>query len=147
MKQILNAFLESNTYKYFFWIWFVLIVVLSSYPDLSPAESQTKRLFSIRLDYLAHIIIYLILSMLLFLWRSNMERINIKTAVLCTLFLIAFSYTEELHQSIIPGRSYNIVDFVYNSLGVLLGYFLSHIVIKYKTISFLLQGKTKKGSI
>lgn len=147
MKQILNAFLESNTYKYFFWIWFVLIVVLSSYPDLSPAESQTKRLFSIRLDYLAHIIIYLILSMLLFLWRSNMERINIKTAVLCTLLLIAFSYTEELHQSLIPGRSYNIVDFVYNSLGVLLGYFLSHIVIKYKTISFLLQGKTKKGSI
>ncbi|MCF8302176.1 MAG: VanZ family protein [Bacteroidales bacterium] len=133
MKRILKALLDHHTYKVLFWIWLALIVILSSYPDLSPDEEKTKRLFSIRLDYLAHIIMYLILSMLVILWKSGLERIRFKTGIIYTLLLIAFSYVEELHQSIIPGRSYNIVDFIYNSLGVILGYFTALLLIKYRT--------------
>jgi VanZ family protein len=85
-------------------------------------EILKKQFFEIRVDYLFHLIAYAVLGFLYVLWRGNrdFEIKGIELAIL-TAAAISFSILIEYIQMLIPGRAFNVVDMVYNTLGVLCG--------------------------
>jgi len=110
-----------------FIVWAFLIAIISVLPDSGGIIEQSVSEF--RWDYLEHFLGYFILGILYILWRSNRDfKINI---IELTLFLVIgslFGWIAEYIQIFIPGRTFNIIDLLYNLVGIitgtLLGYFL-----------------------
>ena len=73
-----------------------------------------------RLDYLEHFLAYFAFGTLYILWRGDRD-FSIKGVELAVLFAVAcsFSFLTEYMQLIIPGRTFNLIDVVYNLAGVL----------------------------
>jgi VanZ family protein len=104
--------------RYLLIAWLVTIVVLSSIPNVPTLKLHTAHK-EFRLDYLMHFTEYGILTFITFLSFAGSEfRIKYKKIFLITLCLTAFAYLDEFHQKIIPGRTYNIKDFLSNASGV-----------------------------
>jgi len=100
-------------------------------------EILKKHFFEIRMDYLLHFIAYFALGSLYVLWRGdrNFEIKGIELAILIAA-AISFSILMEYFQLLIPGRAFNVVDMVYNTIGVIFGvgityfYILKHFLKK-----------------
>ena len=105
--------------KYLLIAWAIIIITLSSTPSIPTLKIHTRE-FSIRLDYLIHVVEYGILAYLAFLsFAKNMLRLNPRKYLLITFLLIVFAFADEFHQKYIPGRSYNIYDFISNTAGII----------------------------
>ncbi len=112
-------------HKKLFWLslfiaWTSFIIYMSLRPGAN--EILKKQFFEIRMDYLLHFIAYFALGSLYVLWRGdrNFEIRSIELALL-TAAAISFSILMEYFQLLIPGRAFNVVDMVYNTLGVVCG--------------------------
>jgi VanZ family protein len=96
----------------------------------SPNELLKKQFFEIRMDYLLHFIAYFTFGSLYVLWRGN-RNFEIKSIELAILIAaaISFSILMEYLQLLIPGRAFNVVDMVYNTLGVICGVGITYFYI------------------
>jgi len=104
--------------RYLLIAWLLTIIILSSIPNIPTLKIHTARK-EIRLDYLMHFTEYGILTFITLLsFAGNEFRMSFRKIMLITASLIVFAYLDEFHQKIIPGRTYNIRDFLSNASGV-----------------------------
>jgi VanZ family protein len=105
--------------KYLLAAWIIAVIIVSSIPHLPTLKIHTAK-SDIRLDYLIHFCEYGIMAFMAFLSFSGREfEMNYKKWIFLTLGLILFAFLDELHQKLIPGRSYNINDILSNISGIL----------------------------
>jgi VanZ family protein len=105
--------------KYLLAAWIIAVIIVSSIPHLPTLKIHTAK-SDIRLDYLIHFCEYGIMAFMAFLSFSGREfEMNYKKWIFLTLGLILFAFLDELHQKLIPGRSYNIKDILSNISGIL----------------------------
>lgn len=95
----------------------VLILIVSSIPDLTPPELGFKLQ-----DKLYHLLEYSIFSLLLFYAFFNADRELLRKNVLIISLVVGttFAILDEIHQGMIPGRSADITDFLADFLGLVL---------------------------
>jgi VanZ family protein len=111
----------KRTLKIAFWLWLIFIFVVSSLPNI-PTQEINIWDEPFRLDYFEHFGVFAILLGLFVLWKSDLKGVFVlKKQWLYILLLIVFAILDELHQLIIPGRSYNILDLTYNLAGLIAG--------------------------
>lgn len=127
MKSLTLIF-KAIKYKWLFWAWLLIIIIATTIPNINTSKTLFKsEVFEFRIDYVIHFLIYFVLAFLFVNWKY--QRLKSKPFLYLALTVIigaSFSFIEELHQIIIPGRTYNPVDFYYNSLGVFTGVFLTY---------------------
>lgn len=111
-----------------FLVWTAMIIYLSLRPG--PNEILKKHFLEIRMDYFLHFLAYFALGSLYVIWRGNrqFEIKSIELAVITTA-AISFSILLEYIQLLIPGRSFNVFDMLYNTLGVICGVGLTYFYI------------------
>ena len=96
-------------------VWCGGIFIFSSIPSLS---SGFKEDFLLR--KIAHVSEYAVLTYLFFNVlrnRSHDERFNIYFSALASL---AYAFTDEVHQTFVPGRSGNFFDIGIDSVGIVI---------------------------
>jgi VanZ family protein len=93
----------------------ILILIVSSIPDLSPPQLGFR--FQ---DKLYHFLEYAVFSILLFFALFNSPRNFLRKNFLIIAILIGlvFAAIDEIHQSLIPGRSADVKDFLADFLGL-----------------------------
>ena len=99
-----------------FILWSLILTVVTLYPDSSKVIIESESDF--RWDYLEHFLAYFIFGGTYILWRSN-SNFTIKTIEMLILFVITFVFSiiTEYAQVLIPGRTFNLIDMVYNVAG------------------------------
>jgi VanZ family protein len=96
----------------------VVIFLLSSIPD-NPDSSRVIKLLPNTLQDLLHIPLFGILTILWIItlkkkgWKLNE---SIRYAIIISGF---YGLTDEIHQSIVPGRYASLSDFSFNLLGIM----------------------------
>ena len=105
--------------KYLLTAWVLAVIIVSSIPHLPTLKIHTAK-SDIRLDYLIHFCEYGIMALMAFLSFAGKDfKMNYKRWILLTVGLILFAILDELHQKLIPGRSFNIKDILSNISGIL----------------------------
>ncbi len=105
--------------KYILISWLIAVLAVSSIPRLPVLKIHTART-DFRLDYFFHFCEYGIMAFLSFLSFAGKEfKMNYKKWINCTLGLILFAVLDELHQKLIPGRSFSIKDILSDVSGIL----------------------------
>jgi VanZ family protein len=105
--------------RYLLIAWALTIIIVSSIPNIPTLKIHMAK-SEIRLDYLMHFCEYGILTFMTFLsFAGNEFRVSYKTFLLITVSLILFAVLDELHQKLIPGRTYSIRDIASNVTGIL----------------------------
>lgn len=109
-------------------LYIIAVITVSSIPSLPTLKIHTNKA-EIRLDYLIHICEYGILGLLTFLAFSGKDmQLNLRKFLMITTGLVIFAVLDELHQKLIPGRSYNIFDMLSNITGILISLVLSLLI-------------------
>jgi len=125
---------KERLFRFLFWFWLILIITLSSIPFFSAPKVEIKQFhFEIRLDYIFHFIIYLIFSIIFFLWKikgKKQRKFHLLTVMI--LLSIVLAVFDEFHQKLIPGRVFNPIDLIYNCAGLVTGFIFSIIVFRRK---------------
>jgi VanZ family protein len=105
------------SFKFIALIYAVLIFIISSIPGLTPPPLG----FQLE-DKVYHFIEYAIFSSLLFLafFTAKMDFFKKNVFLFSSLIGIIYAYSDELHQRLIPGRSYDLYDFLADCLGIIL---------------------------
>jgi VanZ family protein len=104
--------------RYLLIAWALTIIIVSSIPNIPTLKIHTAHNV-FRLDYLMHFSEYGILTFITFLSLAGNEfRMKYVKITLIMSGLIVFAYLDEFHQKIIPGRTYNIIDFLSNTSGI-----------------------------
>ena len=133
-KKILNFLLVV--------IWMTLIFIMSSFNSTESSNQSNfiiniiTNLFNINnLELLtlitrktAHFTEYLILGMLV----SNMIYYYDKKAYIDIIICIIYAISDEIHQLFVPGRSYQTLDIIIDSIGSLVGIYLLILIKKRK---------------
>lgn len=115
---------------YLLTIWVLAIVTVSSSPGIPTLKIHTPKA-EIRIDYLLHIIEYGSLTFLALLTFADKSfSVSLKKSALIAAALLVFAFADEFHQKLVPGRSYNIFDFVSNAAGILAGWPISIILFR-----------------
>jgi|ERR1035437_57112 VanZ family protein len=116
--------------RYLLIAWVLTIIILSSLPNIPTLKIHTARA-EIRLDYMMHFCEYGVLTFMAHLSFTGKEfKINYKKFILITVSLILFAILDELHQKLIPGRTYSLKDIVSNVTGILAAGLFTLIVFK-----------------
>jgi VanZ family protein len=98
-------------------VWAALLLWLGSRPTLPMPPSELP------LDKVAHFSAYGVLGLLLgFGWWQHERR---PAAWILLLLGMLVGAADELHQTMVPGRSAELADFVADAAGVLTGFWLS----------------------
>jgi VanZ family protein len=107
---------KNFPFKYLAFLYALLIFTVSAIPGIRPPSLGFE--FG---DKILHFIEYSIFSALLFLafFTSRKEFFKKNIFLLCCFIGIAYAISDELHQKFVPGRSYDIFDFVADSLGII----------------------------
>ena len=75
-------------------------------------------------DIIAHTFVYIILALLLSNAIKNSSRYSsskFKSLILVVVLSIIYAFTDEFHQSFVPGRDCSVIDFFADSVGVIFG--------------------------
>jgi VanZ family protein len=116
LKQLIS--LAKPYSRYMLVIWAVIIMIVSSIPSI-PTLRISAGGFSIRLDYITHVAIYVILAFLGYLSFTGRDLLlSTKKLLLITLSLMSFAFVDEFHQKYIPGRTFNLIDLISNVTGI-----------------------------
>ncbi len=117
---MLKYYHKKAVWLILFILWSLLLIFVTVYPDSSKVIIQTSSGF--RWDYLEHFLAYFIFGTLYILWRGD-DDFGIRGTELAFLLSVtcAFSILTEYIQVLIPGRSFNVIDMLYNLFGVLAG--------------------------
>jgi VanZ family protein len=117
--------------RYLLIAWLLTIIILSSIPNIPTLKIHTAH-DEFRLDYLIHFSEYGILTFITFLsFAGNEFRVSFRKMLLITICLSVFAYLDEFHQKIIPGRTYNIKDFLSNESGVIVAAIITIILFRF----------------
>jgi VanZ family protein len=124
-----------------FVIWTFLLILLSVWPYTDTTVQQD--LSDFRWDYLEHFAFYFILTFLYILWRRDLNY-SIRTAELVLFFVAGFIFCwlTEYIQIFIPGRSFNIMDMIYNIAGIFLGIIICYYLLLRLFIKNYIRSKT-----
>jgi VanZ family protein len=120
----MKNFLEKNKrwLGLAFWIWLLLVLIISFLPNLQAPENKTNLEF-LRPDYLFHFFAYFGIASLFILWYMNpLPRKQLSYNLLFIGLGLCIGIVTELCQRWIPGRTVNIIDLTYNSAGMVIGY-------------------------
>lgn len=98
-------------------IWAGFIFYLSSIPSLKSPFG----IWDLYLRKSAHIIEYLILSLLIF---PNFRTNNIRSCNIAVLISMLYAVSDEYHQSFVPGRSMEITDMAWDWIGCMIAYII-----------------------
>jgi VanZ family protein len=105
--------------RYFIYYWLPLVLyaglifVISSF-SLPPAKLEVPFL-----DKFIHLVEYAILGGLF--WRALRTLRTLKPSFLFTIiFSVLYALSDEIHQSFVPGRQFDLWDWAADSLGVIL---------------------------
>ena len=98
-------------------VYAVLIFIISSIPQISPPSLGFQ--FE---DKVYHFIEYSIFSFLLFsaFFKAKTDFFKKNVFLFSSLIGIAYAYSDEFHQRFVPGRSYDLYDFLADCLGIIL---------------------------
>jgi len=105
-------------FKYSMFTWLSIIWLVSSIPGKS-----LPHIDALNLDKLAHTLVYLILSMLVFINYNNGLFKNLSRQYIL-LIAIILAGLDEAHQVFIPNRYVSLYDMAANLLGLTAGYLL-----------------------
>lgn len=106
-----------------FWLWLAILLIVNLIPIGNETSSglSSNRVFQFRLDYLLHANMILCFAWIWILgkikrirWFKRLESMKYTIIVLCAGIGL------ELIQMLVPWRSFNPVDLVFNSIGALL---------------------------
>lgn len=86
--------------------------------------------YDIIIREVAHVIEYLILGLLVINVYKYFFKVDYKCFIICMLFCIIYALSDEIHQSYIPGRTFQYEDIFLDTLGCLIG--ISHYYFFYK---------------
>jgi len=106
--------IRTSLYKYPAILYAALIFILSANPSISPPPGFVLE------DKIYHFIEYGIFSFLLFLafYHSRREFLKKNVFLLCCIIGMTYGLSDEIHQSFVPGRSCEFLDFVADCLGI-----------------------------
>jgi len=121
-------------------VWLIIVLVLSGYPG-----NQFPKVSVWQFDKLVHVIMYAIVSFLLFL-PFNKQFINVKQRFKIRIIIILLSvffggFMEILQEYIFINRSGNWIDFTANGIGAILGVLFAPLLLKYLPINRWLRIK------
>ena len=115
-----------------FWLCLTCIAILSVIPG-GAAELNKKEIFSIRADYLLHVLAYAVLAVLFWTaYRGKNTRKGEearKRMVFVWSGLFVFTVATELIQLLLPWRAFNPMDLAANLIGLLFGLGLGWVVL------------------
>lgn len=138
--------LKKNNFRFFTIGWAVFIFILTTIPSLPQPDKPPEDIPGLRFDYLFHYLAFLVLGSLCVFWQTNKDiRIPIKKYLIVLLSGMLFTFLDEWHQVLIPGRSFNPVDFYLNAVGFLSGflftyhYFFRHLMVHRNRLPKLKQ--------
>ena len=119
--SFVNVLRKFRHFKLLFIGWSLLVILAASIPRLpQPVISISGE--NIRLDYAIHFLEFFILSLLfIFLRINNKSKIKPGDIVWYTIGGLSLAFSLEVYQEIIPGRSFNIMDFISSSIGLITG--------------------------
>ena len=104
--------------RYLLIAWILTIIIVSSIPNIPTLKIHTAK-SEIRLDYLMHFCEYGVLTFIAFLSFAGKEfKVGCWKVLLIAFSLITFAVLDELHQKLIPGRTYSIKDIMSNVTGI-----------------------------
>ncbi len=114
--------LNQNTINWFFGICTTVIILLCVLPINSSGSSLNNvYLISIRLDYLAHFILFIPWMFLLKKYSKMSFNKNIVKTTLLIIIGLLFAFSSELIQYYLPYRAFNINDLIANGIGIGIG--------------------------
>jgi len=113
--------LHNRVFRYLFYAWLIIILVISSIPGLPNPNLELGNTL-IRTDYIIHWAEYAILIGLFMLWRSwDTDRLSIRMGLFALFLGFIIATIDETHQLLIPGRRFNPYDLMFNFFGVITG--------------------------
>ncbi len=114
---------HRSYYVYYFWGWAVFILISYLIPNFTPDSLKIKELhFEIRLDYIAHFMVFFIWTFLFLIWKWPVLRTKrLMPVIVYGLAGFCFSASIEVLHLIIPDRTFNPMDMISNSSGFTAG--------------------------
>lgn len=104
------------------WLWMGVIFLLSSIP-----QKDLPDVHFFMHDKLVHLIIYSILGFFA-AWRfvkPGVERNVVKSGFRLAFFVgVSYGFLDEFHQLFVPGRSFDMWDWLFDMFGILAGIIL-----------------------
>ncbi len=123
---------KERLFRFLFWFWLSAIIIISSIPGLSIPKMNIVK-FEFRLDYVFHFIIYFIFSIIFFIWKINgKKQRKFNLLAMMIILSVILAVFDEFHQMLIPGRTFNPVDLIYNCAGLFTGFIFSLIAFRRK---------------
>ena len=128
MRKLLE---QKKLFKILFWIWGLIIFVLSSLPNI-PTQKINIWDEPFRLDYIEHFGVFAIWAGLFVIWKmKDIDEFSIKAHKWFILGTVIFASADEIHQIWIPGRTFNPLDLIYNTLGLVTAYLLTPVLLRW----------------
>jgi len=119
-----NKLVKKKYFGLVFWLYILLILIVTVIP-WSTSEKVGVGGFKFRIDYLLHLGAYFGLAFLFILWQINvLVNKHFFGIMLSLLICVGFAYSTEIIQLFVPGRTYNLNDFIANSAGITMAYLL-----------------------
>lgn len=121
-------------------LWMIFIFVMSSF-DATSSSNQSNfivdiitsiinikdiGLLSLIIRKLAHFTEYFILGILVINFIIRYD----KKIIIAILLCIIYATSDEIHQIFVPGRSFQIIDIMIDSLGSIMGIYLYKLITK-----------------
>ncbi|WP_102344822.1 VanZ family protein [Bacillus sp. Marseille-P3661] len=103
------------------YLYMVLIWILSSLP--SDAIIDTNYSFDNLFKESLHLIEFGILYLLWALSLKLSEKLTLRSNLVIAILSIAYGLIDEIHQAFVPYRSATVIDFVKDTIGVLVAFY------------------------
>ena len=101
--------------------WMAVMIALSSIPGKELPEVVLPNI-----DKIAHFIEYAILGFLLAraIFKSGFKSGSLAVFIIAVAIAVVFAAFDEWHQSFVPGRNTDMIDFMFDMFGSLTGIFI-----------------------
>lgn len=103
----------TRAYRFLFYFWLVIILILTSYPTLPPLHDKL-----VSIDKVGHFVVYSILAF--FYMKKEQNNKLSKTHLNLSILAIVIPFIDELHQIPIPGRDFSFLDILADFCGFLM---------------------------
>ncbi|MCX7834136.1 MAG: VanZ family protein [Ignavibacteria bacterium] len=111
-------------------LYLIIIFIFSSIPG----DDLPELTFTIS-DKIIHGLIYLIAFYLFYFSLSHLSKNNIiknKALIFSLLFATVYGLLDELHQSFVPNRDADILDFLSDFTGALIGFIVIFLFLRFR---------------